>query len=172
MAGALPVFGDRTILDAELAVELGSGEEGLSSDEAVRRLLQYGPNSLGREAGPSSLRLLLDQVASPLVLILAFAAVVSFVAGDWTDGVVVLAIVGVSAGVGFVRERGARLAIAALRARLTSEAMVMRDGRPVRIAVDQVVPGDMVMLSAGALVPADGVLWEATDATSSSTRRC
>jgi Mg2+-importing ATPase len=148
---------------AEVGSALRSGGGGLPAAEAARRLVQYGPNTLGRDTGPSSVRLLLEQVRSPLVLILAFAGVVSFFAGDWTDGVVVLAILILSTVVGFVRERDARRAIASLRARLTTEAMVLRDGSPVRIAVDQLVPGDVVMLSAGSLVPADGVIWEATD---------
>ena len=88
---------------------------------------------------------------------------VSIVAGEYTDSAVVLAIMVTSAGVGFWRERGARDAIARLRARLTIETEVIRGGVQRRIAAADVVPGDLVVLSAGALVPADGLLWEATD---------
>ena len=88
---------------------------------------------------------------------------VSIVAGEYTDSAVVLAIMLTSTGVGFWRERGARDAIARLRERLTIETEVIRDGVQRRIPAADVVPGDLVVLSAGALVPADGLLWEATD---------
>ena len=96
-------------------------------------------------------------------MILAFAAVVSVVVGEYTDSAVVLAIMVTSAGIGFWRERGARDAIAHLRSRLTIEAEVIRGGVPRRISAAEVVPGDVVVLSAGGLVPADGLLLEATD---------
>ena len=88
---------------------------------------------------------------------------VSIVAGEYTDSAVVLAILVTSTGVGFWRERGARDAVARLRARLTIETEAIRGGVQRRISAADVVPGDLVVLSAGALVPADGLLWEATD---------
>jgi Mg2+-importing ATPase len=141
----------------------GSWPGGLTRDEAGRRLQRHGPNGLKHDRGPSSLRLLYDQVRSPLVLILAGAALVSFFAGDWTDGGVVLAIVVLSTGVGFVRERDSRRSIDKLRARLTHETQVVRDGRVQRVPSVSLVPGDLVVLSAGSLVPADARVLEATD---------
>jgi P-type Mg2+ transporter len=146
-----------------VAGELGSSAAGLEPAEAARRLAAFGPNALAPERALSSLRLLYEQVKSPLILILAFAAVVSVAVAEYTDSAVVLAIVLTSAGIGFWRERGAREAITRLRARLTIETDVIRGGVQRRIAAADVVPGDMVVLSAGALVPADGLLWEATD---------
>ena len=147
----------------DVARELGSGAAGLDPDEAARRLATFGPNALAPDRALSSLRLFYEQIKSPLILILAFAAVVSIVAGEYTDSAVVLAILVTSAGVGFWRERGARDAIARLRARLTLEAEVIRGGVQRRIPAADVVRGDLVVLSAGALIPADGLLWEATD---------
>jgi Mg2+-importing ATPase len=146
-----------------VAGELRSSLDGLTTAEAAHRLDTHGPNAVGGERPFSPLRLLFDQVKSPLILILAFAVAISFVVGDVTDGVVVLAIVVVSAGIGFWRERDARAAIERLRARLAIETQVIRDGARQRIRATDVVPGDVVVLSAGALVPADAVLCEATD---------
>jgi Mg2+-importing ATPase len=148
---------------ADVARELGSGPDGLTAAEAARRLDEGGPNAVNGERPLSSLRLLFDQVKSPLILILAFAVVVSLIAGDYTDGIVVLVIMVVSAGIGFWRERDARAAIARLRARLAIETQVIRGGVRQRIRATDVVAGDVVVLSAGALVPADAVLWDATD---------
>src|SRR3954452_24047355 len=106
---------------------------GLTSVEAAARLRRFGPNSLRPERGTSSLRLLYDQVRSPLMLVLAGAAALSFFVGDWADGPIVLAIVALSAGIGFRRERDSRRAIERLRARLTIEAQVVRDGHPCRV---------------------------------------
>jgi Mg2+-importing ATPase len=147
----------------DVARELASGESGLDPSEAERRLAAVGPNALAPERALSGVRLLYEQVKSPLILILAFAAVVSVVAGAYTDGAVVLAILLTSAGIGFWRERGARDAIARLRARLTLETEVVRGGVQRRIPAADLVPGDVVVLSAGALVPADGLLLDATD---------
>ena len=147
----------------DVARELGSDVGGLGPEEAARRLTTIGRNVLAPERALSSLRLLYEQVKSPLILILVFAAVVSIVAGEYTDSAVVLAIMVTSTGVGFWRERGARDAIARLRDRLTIETEVIRGGVQRRISAADVVPGDLVVLSAGALVPADGLLWEATD---------
>ena len=148
---------------ANTAAALGSGPTGLTAEQATRRLGEVGRNVLAPERRWSSARLLLDQLRSPLVLILVFAAVVAFVAGAYSDSAVVLAIIVVSAGIGFIREREAHGAIARLRDRLITEARVIRDGIEVRIPVTEVVPGDVVALAAGALIPADAVVWEATD---------
>jgi Mg2+-importing ATPase len=147
----------------DVARALGSGPDGLDAGEAARRLAAGGPNAVDGEAPFSTLRLVIDQVKSPLILILAFAVAVSLVVGDYTDGAVVLAIMAVSAGIGFWRERGARTAIARLRARLAIETQVVRGGARGRIRAADVVPGDVMLLSAGTLVPADALVWEAAD---------
>ena len=147
----------------DVARELGSGAGGLASRGGGATTDDVWSQRARTERALSSLRLLYEQVKSPLIWILAFAAVVSIVAGEYTDSAVVLAILVTSTGVGFWRERGARDAVARLRARLTIETEVIRGGVQRRISAADVVPGDLVVLSAGALVPADGLLWEATD---------
>jgi len=149
-------------VDALLA-RLHSGTQGLSSREAWLRLRRYGRNELTAQRALSPLHLMLAQIADPLLLILLFAATVAILTAAWTDAVIVLAIVAATVGIGYAREYGAASAAAALRARVRTHASVLRDGTPHRIPLEKVVPGDIVMLSAGSLVPADSVVIEATD---------
>jgi Mg2+-importing ATPase len=92
-----------------------------------------------------------------------FAAGASAATGQWVDAVIVLAIVLVSAGIGYSREYDAEAAVAALRARVQTRATAIRDGRPATVPIREIVPGDVVLLSAGSLVPADAVILDATD---------
>jgi magnesium-transporting ATPase (P-type) len=145
---------DRTTL----LTELQSGEAGLSSREAASRLRACGPNALREANGPTRLEVLGRQLRNPLLLLLVFAAAVSGGVGEWLDATIVFAIVGATAGIGYSREYTAHAAAAALRARVHLHAVVLRDGRLQDTPVDAVVPGDVVALSAGSLVPADCVL--------------
>ena len=131
---------------------------GLTSGEAAERLRTDGPNSLGREGRRTRLRILAGQFASPLVLILVAASCVSFVVGDPVEAGIILAIVVLSAALGFVQEARAEASVAALQARLTLRATVVRDGREQDVPVHDVVRGDVVALAAGNIVPADGRL--------------
>ena len=147
-----------------LVAEFGtSPATGLSTDEARRRLSSHGPNAivLRREASP--LWLYLRQFESPLVLILVFAAAVSAVVRDWVDAIIILAILLGSTLLGFAQEYRAANAVARLRAHISTRATVHRDGTPRPIPTEDVVPGDVVLLAAGNLIPADGVLLEAKD---------
>ena len=149
-------------LDRLLAA-LHSTTEGLSSAEAAQRLEKFGHNLLEAREKVTPLRLFLEQLKSPLVLILIFAAAVSALLQEWVDAVIVLTIVLGSAVLGFVQEYNANTAVEKLRARVTIKANVLRDGQPQSIPAEEVVPGDVVLLSAGSLVPADGVVLEARD---------
>jgi Mg2+-importing ATPase len=111
----------------------------------------------------TALRSFIAQFTSPLVLILVFAAIVSTIAGEWTDAAIVIAIVVASAVLSFVQEYTASQAVEKLRAQVTIKATVMRDGTPQLIPAEEIVPGDIVLLSAGSLIPADGVILEARD---------
>ncbi|HEY0705755.1 MAG TPA: HAD-IC family P-type ATPase, partial [Polyangia bacterium] len=142
---------------------------GLSSREAADRLKQHGRNELQRSRQMSRLRVLGRQLRSPLLLLLVFAAAVSAFTGQWTDAVIVFAIVIASAGIGYIREYKAQTEAAALQRRIQTRATALRDGNLQSIPIEEVVPGDVVILSAGALVPADGVLLEATDLFVSET---
>jgi Mg2+-importing ATPase len=105
----------------------------------------------------------LNQFRSPIVLILLFATGVSAVLHEWVDAVIVLLIVLGSTALSFAQEYNANNAAEKLRARLTLQANILRDGQPVSIPAEEVVPGDVALLSAGSLIPADGVLLEAHD---------
>jgi len=148
---------------AALAARLGSRPTGLTSDEAAARLAAVGPNVLDGARGRSTLGVLVAQLRNPLLVLLLFAAVVSALTGEWIDAAIVTTIVVASVALGFSREHRAETAAAALRARIRARATVLRDGRPTPIPVEEVVPGDVFLLAAGSLVPADGVLLEATD---------
>jgi Mg2+-importing ATPase len=139
-------------------MEPGDGTVGLSSIEAAARLRTDGPNALGGEGRRSRARILAGQFASPLVLILVAASCVSIAVGDPVEAGIILAIVGLSAGLGFVQEARAEASVAALQARLTLRATVIRDGRAQEVPVHDVVRGDLVDLAAGDIVPADGRL--------------
>jgi Mg2+-importing ATPase len=147
----------------ELLAQLGSRREGLSQAEADARLERFGPNRLAGERDVHAAKLLLRQFASPLVLILIFGACVSLVLREWTDASIILAIVLGSTMLGFWQEYGAGRAVAALRDSLQLKAVVRRDGVARPVDARDIVPGDVVLLSAGNLVPADGVVIEARD---------
>lgn len=148
---------------AELLGELGSSEQGLSSEEAARRAGETVNHRLRNDSGPSTFMILAQQFRSPLVLILMFGALVSLVVHDWVDAAIILAIVLGSALLGFTQEFRASTALVTLRRRLALTTQVLRDGKAVKIPSDSVAPGDVVLLSAGNLVPADGVILEARD---------
>ena len=148
---------------AELLRRLQSAAEGLSSAEARGRLRTFGRNELREERHLSRLRVLWNQIRSPLLLLLLFAAAVSVATGEWGDAAIVLAIVLATVAIGYRREYSAQAAAAALRARVKTQAKVLRDGQPTQIPIEEVVPGDVVLLAAGSLVPADVVVLEATD---------
>jgi len=134
---------------------------GLTTAEATDRLLQDGPNAIGGGSRRTLAAILISQVASPLVLILVAASLVSLVVGDAVTTAIILAIVAMSATLGFVQEARSESAVAALQARLTLQATVVRDGAPKDVPIHDVVRDDLVVLGAGDIVPADGRLIEA-----------
>lgn len=152
-----------TIDGSELADALGSGASGLTESEAAHRLVRLGANSIEESTRVGAIRLLLRQFESPLVLILVFAAVVSTLLQQWVDAAIVVAIVLGSSLLGFYQENRASQAVEALKHRLALTCRVVRDGTGKTVPVPSVVPGDIVLLSAGNLVPADGLVLEAAD---------
>ena len=147
----------------ELLEAVGSSAAGLNSREANDRLAATGPNLLEIRRDETALRLLIKQFTSPLVLILIFAVAVSVFVGEWTDATVIFAIVMGSGIISFVQEYSAGNAVAKLRARLRHRVNALRDGVQKQIDAESIVPGDIVILSAGSLIPADGVVIEAND---------
>ncbi len=148
---------------SELLLRLASRVEGLSSEDAEVRQRIYGRNELLEQKQLSRLRTLWNQIRSPLLLLLFFAAGVSAATGEWTDATIILLIVLATVAIGYKREYSAQTAAAALRARVKTRSTVVRDGKPTPVLVEDIVPGDIVLLSAGSLVPADAVVLEATD---------
>ena len=142
---------------------LQSSPKGLSSVEAQKRLMKFGSNELTtrKKAGPFIL--LLGQFKSPLVLILVFAAIISFVTGEWIDASIILLIIIASAFLGFYQEFRAGNAVEKLRSRVSLKVNLLRDAKSQTIPAEEVVPGDIVLLSAGSIIPADGVLIKADD---------
>ncbi len=142
---------------------LATGPDGLTAVEAAERLRRHGPNILRPQSRYSALRLFWRQIASPLIWVLVIAAVIAGLVGDWTNATIVLTIILGSALLGFLQENRASRAVEELRARVRVTTTVLRDGRPASIPAEEVVPGDVVVLSAGSLIPADGVLLETKD---------
>jgi P-type Mg2+ transporter len=146
-----------------LMKSLGSGSVGLGADEATRILAKVGPNSVEEATRLTALRLLLRQFESPLVLILTFAAAMSLALQQWVDAGIILAIVVGSALLSFFQEYRASTAVEELKKRLALTARVLRDGMEQSVPVAQIVPGDLILLSAGNLIPVDGRVIEAQD---------
>ena len=147
----------------QLLTALNAASTGLSQADAKRRLQQVGPNSINAASQSNAFGLLLSQFKSPLVLILVVAAIISAIAGEWPDALIVIAIVMGSTTLGFWQEYRASDAIEKLRSKVTIKSTIMRDGKKCEVLSSEVVPGDVVLLSAGSLIPADGVILDAND---------
>jgi Mg2+-importing ATPase len=147
----------------DAAAQVAAAPAGLSSPEAARRLARYGPNEARESPGITRLGVLWSQLRSPLLLLLLFAAAVSIVTGEWTDAIIVLAIVVASVGIGYTREYRAQTAAEELRTRVRVQTVALRDGEARSVPIAEVVPGDVVLVSAGSIVPADVLLLEAAD---------
>ena len=138
---------------------------GLTSNEAALRLKKYGPNELKKQRTFSSLKILFNQFTSPLIYILLLAGIVTFFLHHLTDTVVILAAVAVNTALGFYQEQKSQKSMTALRSLLVPVAKVIRDGRQQVIEAKNLVPGDLVILTIGTQIPADGILVESTDLT-------
>jgi Ca2+-transporting ATPase len=136
-------------------------EQGLSVDEAARRLAQYGPNQLAEAPGTSFLQMLWDQFNNFVVIMLIIASVISAVLGDYEEAAAILAIVILNAALGVVQEQRAEQALAALKKLASPDAQVLRDGHRQTISSTELVPGDIVLVEAGNFIPADVRLLEA-----------
>jgi Mg2+-importing ATPase len=132
----------------------------LTSDQAARRLRTVGPNVLASHR-VTAFGVLVHQLRNPLLVLLLAAAGVSVATGGTTEGVIIAAIVLLSVGLGFINEYRSEVAVAALHANIRHQALVWRDGRQQRLDVRELVPGDVVALQVGDLVPADLRLLEA-----------
>ena len=152
-----------SLTSAALHTALAAPSGGLGQQEAAARLARNGANVLEEQHRFSALGLLLAQFKSPLVIILIVAATISALVSEWMDAAVVVTVVLGSTLLGFAQEFAAGNAIAKLRAQITVKTRVLRDGLAQSLASSEVVVGDVVLLEAGSLIPADGVVCEARD---------
>ena len=161
MSGRLATFWNLT--SEAVLKELEASTDGLTSAEAQRRLVQYGLNRIKAKRRTDSLTLFLIQFKSPIILILLFAAGLSLSLRDATDASIIIAIVFVSGILGFWQERGATDAVEKLLAIVQVRAAVLRDAKEQDISLEEVVPGDLVVLNAGDVIPGDCVILESKD---------
>lgn len=143
---------------APLDVVLSSTQatpDGLSEDEAARRLRQYGRNLLPEQGATPAWLIILRQFASPLIYILIIAAMVSLLIGDLKDASFIALVLLINASIGAYQELQAERSSLALRKLLRMHAFVERDGEVREVSAEQVVPGDVVWLESGNRVPAD-----------------
>jgi P-type Mg2+ transporter len=133
---------------------LGTSAGGLSAEEAARRLKLVGPNAI-RTHDVRALAILARQLRNPLLILLAAATLVSLVVGERTDAIIILTIVALSVGLGFFNEYRSERVIEALHSSIRHRALALRGGVPVAIDVTELVPGDVVQVRVGDLVPAD-----------------
>ena len=140
---------------AALLTQLQTSHEGLSGKEAGQRLERVGANRLGQSKKTDSFSLFIAQFKSPITFILLIAVSLSFFLRHTTDALIILSIVFISGLLGFWQERGAAGAVAKLLKIVQVKATVLRDGQPQSIPIEEIVPGDVVTLSAGSNIPAD-----------------
>ena len=137
--------------------------EGLSTEEAERRLAQHGQNVLAKDQEPGILRLVVRALRDPLVILLAVLATLSMVTGDARAASMMLVMIALSVGLRLIQESKANHAAAKLKAMLSVTASVLRDGKAQEIPVSHLVPGDVVQLAAGDMIPGDVRLVQAKD---------
>ncbi len=138
-----------------------TSHDGLSSAEAAARLRRHGPNVVQSQRRTTAARRVLNQLHDPLMVVLVFAAALTLATGDYPDAVIITLVIVVNTGVGVTQELRADNAITALAAMAAPLARVVRDGAEREIAAADVVPGDLVVLAEGDVVPADGEIVEA-----------
>lgn len=148
------------LTEEEVLTELSTNREnGLSSKEAECRLERHGLNRLQEAKKDSLFKRLLNQLKDPMIIVLLAAAALSLVSSgfsDWADPIIILLIVIVNAVISISQENNANKALEALRNMSAPLAKVLRNGETVRVGTDQLVPGDIILLEAGDLIPADG----------------
>ena len=150
----------------EVLKDLNTTAEGLNTQEAQKRLGQYGPNKLKEAEKPSLLQRFFNQLKDPMLIILLIAAGVSALTGmlagesEWAEVIIILAVVLLNAILGVIQESKAEAAIEALQTMTAATCKVLRDGKTVALHSDELVPGDVVLLEAGDAVPADGRIIE------------
>lgn len=151
-----PLLLEAAGVEADVVLQkLGTSKGGLSEQEAAKRLKESGPNVVARDERHPRIRLLRKALINPLVILLVLLASSSFLTGDLRAGCVILLMVVIGVVVRFVQEARANSAAAKLRAMISVHATVLRDGRSQEVPIANLVPGDVVELAAGDMIPAD-----------------
>lgn len=156
VAGKAPPFyswSQETLVQA-----LGTEPVGLSSQEAEARLRQFGLNSAIQQPRRHLVVKIARKLTEPLVAILLIAALISVIAGDWASSSVIAAVVALSVALETWQERGAENAAEALKRSVAVHAAVWRNDHLIQLPIEDIVPGDLIALEAGDLVPADGIV--------------
>ncbi len=140
----------------ELAQQLKTNpEKGLSENEVLSRLKQYGPNQLEQKPGKSLLRMFAEQLNNALIYVLFAAVIVTVMLQEYIDAVIILVVIAVNAVLGVYQEMKAGKALESLQQLTFPKSTVKRDGKITEIDASELVPGDLVMLQAGQLITAD-----------------
>jgi len=139
----------------EVFSSLNTDKQGLSTDDASRRIQEYGPNKLPERGKQSEFSRFIKQFDNILIYVLLVAAVVTAVLGHWVDTWIILAVVIINAIIGFIQEGKAEKALEGIKKMLSLKASVIRDGQKNEIDAEELVPGDIVSLTAGDKIPAD-----------------
>ncbi len=147
----------------ELIEKLQTNVSGLTDKEVVERLSVYGANRIKPKKKSDTFTLLISQFKSPIILILLFATGLSLFLNNYVDASIILAIVLISGLLGFWQEHGASNAVAKLLAIVQIKASILRDGKEQEIHIEDIVPGDIIILNAGDIVPGDSLLIESKD---------
>lgn len=148
---------------SEVLEDFGTSLSGLSSEEATRRLVEYGSNQLVEKKEKHPIIMFAEQFKDFMIMVLIAAAIIAGIVGKPTDAAAILAIVILNAIIGFVQEYRAEKAMAALRKMAAPFCTVVRDGLHVNIPAAGVVPGDIVILETGQIIPADVRLFDAAN---------
>ena len=148
---------------ADLFIRLKTSSNGLTEVEAQKRLNEQRKKRRTSRPWYADLILLLSQFKSPLILLLVFAVILSLVLGEYSDSLIILTVLLTTGVLGFIQERNAGKAVQKLQELVHCKAMVKRDDSEKEILVDEVVPGDIVLLNAGDIIPADSYISEAND---------
>jgi Mg2+-importing ATPase len=144
---------------SELIAQLQTSHDGLSQKEAEKRLAAYGPNVVGKKTA-NALVVLGRQLKSSLVYLLVIASLISYSISDYTDGTVILVILLINTSLGFYQEYKSEKIIEKLSQLITKQVRLKRDGKVVLVADSQIVPGDVLTVREGDIVPADMRLLE------------
>lgn len=138
-------------------------KRGLTSSEAKTRLEKYGPNAIESSNKKSLLSKIIEQIADPMVILLIIAAIVSAFTGDVVECVIIVAIVVINAIMSIIQEGKAEDSVAALQKMSSPEATVIRDGKRGHVKAEELVPGDIVVIETGDIIPADMRLVESSN---------